>query len=162
MKIFNITPGVKYAMAERRRQIAKMMSKNPNITHRDLAKILKVTPDTIGRDIKSMTEELNLQSVNDFMLHRERILGEIRTQKLECQSRLERCRAAHQGSRWMQEWSTLIEKECKILGIFTPEKILEAARVNDDTKLSKHERDAAVRAVMENDIIDVSNGLVPK
>jgi len=59
------------------------------------------------------------------------------------------------GTRWIEEWTKLIEKEAKILGIYSPDRKIIA---HIDTSFTKEQRDAAVKAaLLVEDVIDVSS-----
>lgn len=150
-----VKPGTNFTIAERRQKIAEILVHDPHKTRTQIARMLGVSRYTVAQDIKALTEELNMRTMEDIMLHRERILREIRKQKLECQDRLRRCTNPTQGARWQQEWTNLLEKECKILGMFMPEKIIDASQKKEKT-ITKAERDAAVNAIFESEIIDVT------
>jgi hypothetical protein len=57
----------------------------------------------------------------------------------------------------MEEWTKLVEKECKILGIYAPDRQM-VAHLDATKDFSKEQRDAAVNAVLfgSKKIIDVT------
>jgi len=67
--------------------------------------------------------------------------------------RLNECKSPHQGSRWMDEWNKLVEKEIRMLGLNAPERVMLS--IKDD--FTKEERDAAINAALYSmDIIDIT------
>lgn len=148
----------KFNTMQRRKELARLLKDNPGLTQREASSLLGVTRETIQNDIKVMTEEMQLQSREHFMMHRDRILRELQGAKIECMDRLNRLSAAHQGSRWMQEWQMLLEKEIRMLGLNAPEKLLIG---KGEEIIDKRSRDAAYKAAIaqvginDDDIIDV-------
>ena len=61
----------------------------------------------------------------------------------------------HQGSRWLEEWNKLLEKECKILGVYAPDRLL----IKEESQFDKVSEDAAIDAFalsLGSDIIDIT------
>jgi len=144
-------------MAERRRKIISMIQDNPSLTQNEIAEIFGVNRATISRDIKTITEELKVQNVEAWMMHRDRVLGEIRAKKELCNSRLMTLKnSPHQGSRWLEEWNKLVDKEIRILGLNSPERLM----IGKDETFDKTRQDKAIDAMMlsiDNDIIDIES-----
>ena len=67
---------------------------------------------------------------------------------------------ARAGSRWVEEWSTVVEKECKILGLYRLDKNLVAADFGGD--ITQEQKDAAVEAVIAQLFKKVENAPVIK
>jgi DNA-binding MarR family transcriptional regulator len=129
------------------------IKENPGLSHAELAEIVGCDRSTIARDLRAISDELRIQTTEDFMLHRERVLREVQANKDECMRRLNACKNPAQGSRWMDEWNKLIEKEIRMLGLHAPEKLMLSIK----DEFSKEERDAAVNAALAgmDDVIDV-------
>jgi len=132
-----------------------LLRENAGYTHQDLADKLGCNRGTISSDLKAIDAELTIQNREDFMLHRDRILREIQANKEKCMRRLEALASdPSRGSRWMEEWSKLIEKEIKMLGVNMPERL----HITAEEVASKEDQDKAVDAVigfLDDDVIDV-------
>lgn len=144
----------KIQQAQRRKQIIGILRKNPGATHQEMADKLGVNRATISKDLKAIDEELTIQNREDFMLHRDRILREIQANKDVCMTRLQALRDPSKGSRWMEEWGKLCEKEIRMLGVAMPERL----HITKEEVVTKEDKDAAVDAIVEfvdGDVIDV-------
>jgi len=139
--------------AKRQSDVARILSENPYMKHSEIAAILKVSQTTISKDVNEINRTLHNETMIMTFIHRNRLLEEIRRKKRLCSERLAESRGM-KGTRWLEEWTKLVEKECKILGIYSPDKRIIAHI--DTGKFSKEERDAAVRAaLLVEDVIDV-------
>jgi DNA-binding MarR family transcriptional regulator len=140
------TPKLKQLrIAQRRKKLIALIRENPDYQQGDLAEMMGVNRSTVSRDLKEINEELNMQTVEDFMIHRHRILSEIQENKELCMERLKRlANSPHQGSRWMEEWNKLVEKEARIFGLYAPDKMM----IKHSQEFSKQEKDAAVNAAL--------------
>jgi transposase len=145
---------------ERRVKVAAFLKKNPYIRHAVIAKALGVSRSTITRDIREMNEELKAQTMDDFMVQRKRVLNEIQKMKRKCMRSLDKFTDKTKGSRWVEEWSTLVEKECKILGLYAPERIFVGAALGGE--ISPEQKDAAVDAVVRVIMNSMEKGNVPQ
>jgi len=147
--------------ASRQVKVAEIFIDNPYITPAEIASILSVSPQIINNDVKEMTRKLNKASIDMYEMHRERILKEISSMKSACKTKLSRCRGAQAGTRWVEEWTKLTEKECKILGIYAPKRAMAMiAHVGGEEGklLSKERRDAVIDAIVlghETGIIEI-------
>lgn len=144
----------KIQQAQRRKEIIKILRKNPGATHQDMADRIGCNRATISKDLKAIDEELTIQNREDFMLHRDRILREIQSNKDECMRRLTMLRDPSKGSRWMEEWGKLCEKEIRMLGVAMPERL----HITKEEIVSKEEKDKAIDAVIkfvDDDVVDV-------
>jgi DNA-binding CsgD family transcriptional regulator len=164
----------KVQRAQRRKKIIMLLRENPGYTHQDLADKLSCNRGTISSDLKAIDAELTIQNREDFdaeltiqnredfMLHRDRILRELQSNKDECMRRLNACSNPAQGSRWMEEWSKLTEKEIRMLGVNMPERL----HITNEEIASKEDQDKAVDAVigfLDEDVIDVeAEEIVPQ
>ena len=143
----------KFALADRRKRILDLIQENPGLTHIQIAEAIGCDRATVSRDLRAIADELKLQTTEDFMIHRDRVLREIHGNKFECMRRLQLCTSPHQGSRWMDEWNKLVEKEIRMLGLNAPERVMLS--IKDD--FTKEERDAAINAALYSmDIIDIT------
>jgi DNA-binding MarR family transcriptional regulator len=143
----------RFKHAERRKKIMDAMREHPGLSQLELAEIIGVDRSTISRDMRVIADELRIQTSEDFMIHRDRVLREVQANKDECMRRLSLCKNPHQGSRWMDEWNKLVEKEIRMLGLNAPEKLMLAIK----DEFSKEERDAAVNAALAGiDMIDIT------
>ena len=146
----------KFSMHARRERVMHMLAKDPSLTQQKIAKDLGVDRSTIAKDIKEMNESLNVENVDAWALHRARVLREIQSNKLECMDRLRRCGKAHQGARWMEEWTKLIEREIKILGLASPEKLL----IKQEKTIKTAAHDAAVDGILKSFDMNVVNTVI--
>jgi len=141
--------------AQRRKEIVMLLREHPGYTHQEMADRLGCTRATISKDLKAIDAELTIQNREDFMLHRDRILREIQANKDLCMAKLlSLAKTPERGSRWMEEWSKLIEKEIKMLGVNMPERL----HITNEEIASKEDQDKAVDAVvgfLDEDVIDV-------
>jgi hypothetical protein len=148
----------KLKIAQRKKALIALTRQNPDFNQQDLANELGVNRSTVCRDLKEINEELNLQTVEDFMLQRQRILAEIHEKKDLCMKKLDQLKNnPHQGARWMEEYSKLLEKEIRIYGIYSPEKMV----IKHSQEFTKEQQDATVDAalgVLEDNptIIDIT------
>ena len=154
------TPRKMLGMAERRRKIIACIQENPSMTQAQLGKMFGVNRCTISRDFKGITEDLKIQNMEGWIVQRERILREIQVNKEKCMARLKKLGGdAAKGSRWMEEWTKLLQVEIRILGIQSPEKLL----LNSTKEFSKVEEDAAIDAAMldmDDSVIDITPRLI--
>ena len=141
---------------QRRKKALQIAQENPGIPHAEIAQLLGVSSSTIASDFKAMTEEFQLQNKADFATHHKRILGEIILKKQMCMDKLAACTSPTQGARWMEEYTKLVQIECKILHLFDPKKLINEFE-KGDSKLSKRERDAIVSAVIDEDVIPLKS-----
>jgi hypothetical protein len=141
-----ISPKRRMGIQERRRKILVMIQNDPGIRQLDIAKKLKVDRSTIGNDLKAMSEEIKLHNTESWQIQRDRILAEIHQKKAVCEDRMQRLAShPHQGSRWMEEWQKLLDKEAKILSIYSPDRLL----IQEKEQFSKEQEDAAIDAMMK-------------
>jgi len=145
------------SMHARRKEVIRIFRDNPHIRASEIAKTLNVNPATIYKDIHDLTEELRIENPKTWHVHRERMLLSLNKMMKACQDKFELCRGATSGSRWVEEWTKLFEKEAKILGIYSAEKSIHA-HVNLDDIVGKEQRDAAINALIrkQEDIIDIT------
>jgi len=152
-----ISPKRRLGIQERRRKILAMIQNDPGIRQEDMAKKLKCDRGTVSRDLKAMSEEVKLHNTDAWMLQRDRVLSEIHEKKALCEDRLQRLsKKAHQGSRWMEEWQKLLDKEARILGLYAPDRLL----IKQEQTFDKKQEDASIDAMMKAagaamDIIDL-------
>ena len=145
----------RFQKLQRQTRIAKILAKNPYAMHDEIADILNVSVSTVNKDINEINNALNQETMISTFVHRKRILEEINTKKRLCSEKFAQCRGATAGTRWIEEWTKLIEKEAKILGIYSPDKKIVA---HIDTSFTKEQRDAAVKAaLLVEEVIDVSS-----
>jgi len=148
----------KLTVEQRHRELIRLLRDNPGVDHQTLADALGVHRATISRDLKTITDNLRMMNSEAWMAHRDRILFEIEQNKQECMGRLSRIKKAHQGSRWMEEWGKLVDKQIRILGLNAPERLL----VGDGDTFDKRDQDAAVQKALASlgintsDIIDIT------
>jgi IS30 family transposase len=140
------TPKLKRVrIAQRKKRLIDLMRQCPDYNQEELADELGVARSTVSRDLKEINEELNLQTVEDFMIQRSRILMELEANKDLCMSKLKSLKhSPHQGARWMEEWSKIQEKVIRIYGIYSPEKMM----IKHSQEFSKEQKDAAVDAAL--------------
>jgi hypothetical protein len=131
-------------IAQRKQRLIELMRENVDWNQERLARELGVDRSTVARDLKEINEELNMQTVEDWMVQRQRIILEIEENKKKCMTRLGKLNQPHQGARWMEEWGKLQEKIIKIYGIYSPEKLM----IKHSQEFSKEQRDAAVDAAV--------------
>lgn len=148
----------KLSVYQRRKRIMEILRQEPTLPQWKIAKKIGVNKSTINSDIKAMNEMLNLENLDAWAIHRVRVLRELEFNKLECMDRLQRCGAAHQGARWMEEWGKLLEKEIKILGLASPEKVM----IHSETTIKSAEADAAVDGVIKSMEVNANNVKVDK
>jgi IS30 family transposase len=135
----------KLKIAQRKKSLIALIRQNPDYSQQELADELSVNRSTVCRDLKEINEELNMQTVEDFMIQRQRILSELEANKDLCMHKLTQLKnSPHQGARWMEEWSKLQEKIIRIYGIYSPEKMM----VKHSMEFSKEQHDAAVDAAL--------------
>jgi transcriptional antiterminator len=135
----------KVRIAQRKEKVITMMRQHPDFTQQDIADQLGVNRSTIAKDLKEINEELNMQTIEDWMVQRQRILIEIQENKKLCMDKLKKLHhSPHQGARWMEEWSKLAEKEIRIYGVYSPEKMM----IKHSQEFSKEQKDAAVDAAI--------------
>jgi len=152
----------KVRIAQRKKRLIDLMRQCPDYNQQQLADDLGVARSTVSRDLKEINEELNLQTVEDFMIQRQRILMELETNKDVCMKKLQALNhSPHQGARWMEEWSKIQEKIIRIYGIYSPEKMM----IKHSQEFSKEQKDAAVNAalgVMDDNLaaIDITPKLI--
>lgn len=145
-------------MQERRKKIIEMMQKFPGISQGEIAETLHIDRSTVSRDLKNLSEELKIQNNEAWNVMRENTLLEIQMKKRLCEDRLKRLeKHPHQGSRWLEEWQKLVDKECRILGFYSPDRLL----IKEEQQFDKDQADAAVDAVLksieaDNDVIDIT------
>ena len=140
------------AIAERRNKIAQILHEDPSTKQVDLAEQLGVNIGTISRDIKAITEQIQLQTTEVFEIYFQRELNNIEEKQHICEDRITRLhKNAHQGSRWMEEWTKLQALKIRMLGLNAPEKFL----VRTATDLTKEERDAAFKAAIGIDYEEI-------
>lgn len=144
----------KLQMADRRKRVAQAMRDNPSATMKEIGEIVGCDHTTVSRDVKVITEEYRLQTSEAFMIHLDRSLREIEIMKDVCINRMNRLKSqAHQGTRWMEEWTKLKQLEIKLLGLNAPEKFI----VEKHDGFTKQERDDAIKAALgiDDDVIDI-------
>lgn len=147
----------KLSIQQRRKKIIALIQNDPGIKQAEIAKKLGTTRGTVGRDIKQMSEEIKYENTDSFLVQRDRVLAELHQKKAICEDRMQRLSAhPHQGSRWMEEWQKLLDKEAKILGVYSPDRLL----IKDEQTFNKEQEDASIDAMLksvgaQNDIIDL-------
>jgi len=142
----------------RRKEVLRIFREKPHVRISMVAKTLGVHSSTIGNDMRELSEELKRQNPTEWHMHRERMLLDLNKMMKKCIDKLDLCRGAVAGSRWVEEWSKLFEKEAKILGVYSPDKSV-VGHVNLDEMINKEQRDAALNALIlgqEKDIIDIT------
>lgn len=152
---YGATPMRRYTMHKRRELVVEIMIKEPGIQQDEIARRMGVDRSTISRDLKALTEQMKIQNSEAFLMERQRILNEIRINKQECMNRLSRLSEAHRGSRWMEEWTKLVNLEVKILGVASPDHLV----IEEKAKFDKAQEDAAIDAVIGtfvDDVIDIT------
>lgn len=145
---------------DRQATIAKFIRKNPYLSNAELGKILGVAKATISKDIREIKMNVVKMTVDDFRFHQNRVLREIQEMKKLCQRKLKSlAKQPTAGARWVEEFTKLVEKESKILGLYAPEmRVLAIADLTKDV-IGPVERDAAIDAIMfgkNSGIIDVT------
>ena len=135
----------KMKIAQRRRRLIELMREHIDWNQQDLADELGVSKSTVAEDLKQINEELNMQTLEDWMVQRQRIILEIEGNKKICMDKLKKLHhSPHQGARWMEEWSKLQEKIIRIYGVYSPEKLM----IKASQEFSKEQKDAAVDAAL--------------
>jgi hypothetical protein len=122
-------------MVERRRRLIELVREHPDWDQQMLADTLKVNKSTVSRDLRIINEEFKIVNSEHWLLHRDRVLKEIKEQKEECLRRLRGCTKPHQGARWQEEWTKLMQNEAKILGINSPSHIM-VKEIGEDGKIA--------------------------
>ena len=148
-------------LEERKRRLIQLVRDHPDWDQTQLGEALGIDKSTVSRNLKTINEEFKVVNSEMWTLSRERVLKEIRENKAECMSRLERCVKPHQGSRWMEEWTKLNLQESKILGINSASHIM----VHEELTIRKEEIDAGVNAALaqfEEPIIEIGQDGVIK
>jgi hypothetical protein len=151
----------KVGILERRRQLIQLVREHPDWQQQQLADVLGVNRSTVCHDLKEINEEFTIVNSEMWLLSRERVLSEIRENKQKCMDRLAACTKAHQGARWMEEWTKLMVQESKILGINSPSHIM----VHQELTIRKEEIDAGINAALaqfEEPIIEIGKDGVIK
>jgi len=141
----------------RRKEVIRIFRENPHIRSSDVAKTLNVSLDTIALDLRELTEELKRENPENWHMHRERMLLGLNRMMKACEDKFELCRGATSGSRWVEEWTKLFEKEAKILGIYSAERTV-VGHV-DLQVISKEQRDASIDALIggqQKGMIDIT------
>ena len=142
----------------RRKEVLKIFRKNPYIRSEDIAKTLGVERRTINNDIQELTEELKNENPQNWHMHRERMLLNLQKMMKRCIKKLDMCRGATSGTRWVEEWTKLFEKEAKIVGVYSPDRSV-IGHVDLTNIIGKEQRDAALNALIlgqQKDIIDIT------
>lgn len=135
----------KVRVAQRRQKLIQLIRENPDYNQQELAESLGVNKSTVSRDLRTINEELNMQTAEDFMIHRQRILSELEANKAVCMEKLEKLKnSPHQGARWMEEWSKIQEKIIRMYGLYAPDKMM----IKHSQEFSKKQKDAAVDAAI--------------
>lgn len=135
-------------------KIMKILSDKPYSTSSEISEITGLTPSVVSRYVNEINSVLQKETMISAFVHRNRILNEITMKKRLCSEKLAQCRGATSGTRWIEEWTKLTEKECKILGIYSPDRKI-VAHIDSDV-FTKEQIDSAVRAaLLVKDIIDV-------
>jgi hypothetical protein len=145
---------------QRRKLVAQFLKKNPYVRHATIAKALDVSRSTITRDIREMNEEIKRETLDDMLIQRKRVLNEIQKMKRRCIRNLNKYVDKTKGSRWVEEWSTCVEKECKILGLYAPERIFIGAALGGE--ITPQQKDAAVDAVVRLIMNNAETGTIPQ
>lgn len=144
----------RFQKLQRQTNIAKILSKNPHVTHADIAEMLGVSQTTVNKDVGEINRALHNETMISAFIHRNRVLQEIAKKKQLCSERLAQFVDPSKGTRWIEEWTKLLEKECKILGIYSPDRKIVAHI--DSGRFTKEEKDAAIKAaLLVEDVIDV-------
>lgn len=142
----------------RRNEVLRIFKKKPHARISEVAKTLGVGANTITKDINELTEELKNTNPATWHMHRERMLLSLNEVMRKCLKKFDLCRGATSGSRWIEEWTKLFEKEAKILGIYSPDRSV-VGHVDLDNIINKEQRDAALQALIlgqKKDIIDIT------
>jgi hypothetical protein len=142
----------------RRKEVLRIFREKPHVRASDIAKTLNVKTKVISNDIRELTEELRIENPQAWHMHRERMLLNLSRMMNSCEKKFNKCRGATSGSRWVEEWAKLFEKEAKIVGVYAAEKTVHA-HINVADILSKEQRDASIRALIsgqEKGIIDIT------
>lgn len=153
-----IMKGRELSKEARRKEVLEIFRKKPHVRTSMVAETLGVNRSVINNDMKELTEELKKQNPLEWHMHRERMLLSLNKMMKKCMNKLSLCRGATSGSRWVEEWTKLFEKEAKILGIYSPDRSV-VGHVNLDETIGKEQRDAALKALIlgqEKDIIDIT------
>lgn len=129
---------------ERKRRLIQLVRDHPDWDQTQLGAELGIDKSTVSRNLKTINDEFKIVNSEMWILSRERILKEIRENKAECMQRLKSCSKAHQGSRWMEEWTKLNHQESKILGVNSPSHVM----IHEELTIRKEEIDAGVNAAL--------------
>ncbi len=150
--------GLQLSKEARKKEVLRIFRLKPHVRTSDVAKTLGVKSGAINSDLRELTEELRKQNTIDWHMHRERMLLSVNKMMKKCETKLALCRGATSGSRWIEEWTKLFEKEAKILGIYSPDKSI-IGHVALDGIIDKEQRDAAINALIlgqKKNIIDIT------
>lgn len=145
---------------ERRRRLILSVREHPNWNHQELADHLGCGRETVTRDLKEITKDLQKMNTEAFQVHWQRLNMEIQANKMLCIEMLKESRASKKGSgsRWLEEMTKLMMVEIKLLGLDKFDPGLGADRASFD----KHERDAAVDAALKAYEIGKQSGISDK
>ena len=95
-----------------------MLHEDPSMKQTEIAEQLGVNVGTISRDVKAITEQIQLQTTEVFEIYFQRELNNIEEKQRVCEDRITRLyKNAHQGSRWMEEWTKLQNLKIRMLGL---------------------------------------------
>lgn len=133
----------KISSLDRQHRILEHLRNDPSLTNAQIAAMMGVDKATIGKDLRLLSEEFQTSNISNFELQRSRILNEIRMNKIECMRRL-RNLGNEKGSRWMEEWTKLTEKEMKIVGV----GLNETLTIERGKSFDKVQHDAAINAML--------------
>jgi hypothetical protein len=134
----------------------QLMKEHPGILFQEIASALGVDRSTVTRDMQELTRQMEVQTREDFSMHQKRLLEDIQIKKGMCMDKLNLCVSPTSGARWMEEYTKLLNLECKILSMFNPDKVLPKES-KEKLKIGKRERDAAVQAVMDEGLIPMKS-----
>jgi hypothetical protein len=142
----------KYTVQARRKKIVQLFNERPTITQGQIAEYLRVNRSTVSRDLKALSHEVKVQNSEGWLLHRERVLRELTDKMDYCEDRMRNLKKRPQsGSRWMEEWRKLKDMEAKILGLYSPDRLL----IRDEQTFDKDQEDASVEAVLQSCQFDI-------
>jgi len=142
----------------RRQEVIRIFRENPHVRTAEVAKTLNVKRSTINNDINELAEELRHENPQNWHLHRERMLLSLNNMMKKCMDKLELCRGATSGTRWVEEWTKLFEKEAKILGVYSADRTI-VGHVDLDKIITKEQRDASLDALIggqQKGMIDIT------
>jgi DNA-binding Lrp family transcriptional regulator len=124
-----------------RNEILRLFREDPNISQEAIAATLGISISTVVKHIATMREKLHDERMQAYDIYLSNQLAELHEIKKECRRRLEGCKNAASGSRWLEMQLKAMEKEARLLGLNAPERSIVA-----NVRVTKEQRDAAVKA----------------